>query len=177
MPDSRTADVSRWARCSCCLPQSSSPIAVTRADSAGLRKRTDDQRRRIELRVRRHRPVGGRDQLDRRRHRQLLTSSSVIGLNEFAQQQVDFGASEIGYSTGQANQTPPPATRTSTCRMSPAPTCMMLQSRQPHNEPADHVARPDHRDDPRDLYRDDHHVGSTRNRWSESASSPATTPR
>ena len=30
------------------------------------------------------------------------TSSSVIGLNEFAQNQVDFGASEIGYSTGQA---------------------------------------------------------------------------
>jgi ABC-type phosphate transport system substrate-binding protein len=34
-------------------------------------------------------------------------SSSVIGLNEFAQQQVNFGASEIGYSTGQANYTPP----------------------------------------------------------------------
>lgn len=34
-------------------------------------------------------------------------SSSVIGLNEFAQQQVNFGASEIGYSTGQANQEPP----------------------------------------------------------------------
>jgi|SRR5579872_339010 len=34
------------------------------------------------------------------------TSSSVIGLNEFAQQQVDFGASEIGYSTGQAQYTP-----------------------------------------------------------------------
>jgi phosphate transport system substrate-binding protein len=34
------------------------------------------------------------------------TSSSVIGLNEFAQGQVDFGASEIGYSTGQANYTP-----------------------------------------------------------------------
>jgi ABC-type phosphate transport system substrate-binding protein len=35
------------------------------------------------------------------------TSSSVIGLNEFAQQQVDFGASEIGYSTNQANSQPP----------------------------------------------------------------------
>jgi phosphate transport system substrate-binding protein len=36
------------------------------------------------------------------------TSSSVIGLNDFAQYpQVDFGASEIGYSTGQANSTPP----------------------------------------------------------------------
>jgi phosphate transport system substrate-binding protein len=34
------------------------------------------------------------------------TSSSVIGLNEFAQNQVDFGASEIGYSTGQSNYTP-----------------------------------------------------------------------
>lgn len=35
-------------------------------------------------------------------------SSSVIGLNEFAQYpQVDFGASEIGYSTGQADQEPP----------------------------------------------------------------------
>ncbi|MFZ0248499.1 MAG: substrate-binding domain-containing protein [Acidimicrobiales bacterium] len=35
------------------------------------------------------------------------TSSSVIGLNEFALAQVDFGASEIGYSTGQANNVPP----------------------------------------------------------------------
>ncbi|MGO8876517.1 MAG: substrate-binding domain-containing protein [Acidimicrobiales bacterium] len=34
------------------------------------------------------------------------TSSSVIGLNEFAQNQLDFGASEIGYSTGQASNTP-----------------------------------------------------------------------
>jgi phosphate ABC transporter phosphate-binding protein len=35
------------------------------------------------------------------------TSSSVIGLNDFAQSQVLFGASEIGYSTGQANNVPP----------------------------------------------------------------------
>jgi len=35
------------------------------------------------------------------------TSSSVIGLNEFAEQQVDLGASEIGYSTNQADYTPP----------------------------------------------------------------------
>ena len=35
------------------------------------------------------------------------TSASVIGLNEFALKQVDFGASEIGYSTGQANNVPP----------------------------------------------------------------------
>ena len=35
------------------------------------------------------------------------TTSSVIGLNNYAQGQVDFGASEIGYSTGQADQTPP----------------------------------------------------------------------
>jgi phosphate transport system substrate-binding protein len=36
------------------------------------------------------------------------TQSSVIGLNDFAQYpQVDFGASEIGYSTGQADQEPP----------------------------------------------------------------------
>jgi phosphate ABC transporter phosphate-binding protein len=35
------------------------------------------------------------------------TSASVIGLNEFALNQVDFGASEIGYSTGQANNVPP----------------------------------------------------------------------
>jgi len=34
------------------------------------------------------------------------TSSSVIGLNLFAQNQVTFGASEIGYSTNQANYTP-----------------------------------------------------------------------
>ena len=48
-------------------------------------------------------------------------SSSVIGLNEFAQQQVNFGASEIGYSTGQANYAPPQATRTSICPTWPAP--------------------------------------------------------
>jgi phosphate transport system substrate-binding protein len=36
------------------------------------------------------------------------TTSSVIGLNDFAQYpQVDFGASEIGYSTKQANNNPP----------------------------------------------------------------------
>lgn len=35
------------------------------------------------------------------------TSSSVTGLDEFAEQQVDFGASEIGYSTNQAQDTPP----------------------------------------------------------------------
>lgn len=34
-------------------------------------------------------------------------SSSVIGMNEFAQQQVTFGATEIGYSTGQATYDPP----------------------------------------------------------------------
>jgi phosphate transport system substrate-binding protein len=34
------------------------------------------------------------------------TTSSVIGLNEFAINQLDFGASEIGYSTGQAASTP-----------------------------------------------------------------------
>jgi phosphate ABC transporter phosphate-binding protein len=35
------------------------------------------------------------------------TTSSVIGLNEFAQNQVNFGVSEIGYSTGQADNVPP----------------------------------------------------------------------
>ena len=35
-------------------------------------------------------------------------SSSVIGLENFAQGLVDFGASEIGYSAGQ-NPTPPPS--------------------------------------------------------------------
>ena len=35
------------------------------------------------------------------------TQSSVIGLNYFAQGQVNFAASEIGYSTGQANNDPP----------------------------------------------------------------------
>jgi phosphate ABC transporter phosphate-binding protein len=38
------------------------------------------------------------------------TASSVIGLNDYAQRQVDFGSSEIGYSTGQANDTPPSGT-------------------------------------------------------------------
>jgi phosphate ABC transporter phosphate-binding protein len=36
------------------------------------------------------------------------TTSSVIGLNDFASGQVDLGASEIGYSTGQANASPHP---------------------------------------------------------------------
>lgn len=36
------------------------------------------------------------------------TSSSVIGLQDYAQQQVNFGASEIGYSTGQSAYTPAP---------------------------------------------------------------------
>jgi len=36
------------------------------------------------------------------------TTSSVLGLNAFAQGQVDFGVSEIGYSTGQADDVPPP---------------------------------------------------------------------
>jgi phosphate transport system substrate-binding protein len=36
------------------------------------------------------------------------TSSSVIGLNDYAGGQLDFGASEIGYSTGQAAQEPQP---------------------------------------------------------------------
>lgn len=35
------------------------------------------------------------------------TTSSVIGLNNFAERQVDIGASEIGYSTNQADSTPP----------------------------------------------------------------------
>jgi phosphate transport system substrate-binding protein len=34
------------------------------------------------------------------------TSSSVYGLDNFAANQVNFGASEIGYSSGQASQTP-----------------------------------------------------------------------
>ncbi len=34
-------------------------------------------------------------------------SSSIVGLNEFAAGQVNFAASEIGYSSGQANQEPP----------------------------------------------------------------------
>lgn len=39
------------------------------------------------------------------------TTSSVIGLDDFAQYPlVDFGASEIGYSTGQADQEPPAST-------------------------------------------------------------------
>lgn len=36
------------------------------------------------------------------------TSSSVIGLNDYAQGQLNFGASEIGYSTGQSAYTPQP---------------------------------------------------------------------
>jgi phosphate ABC transporter phosphate-binding protein len=38
------------------------------------------------------------------------TASSVIGLNFYAQNEVDFGASEIGYSTGQAQSAPPAGT-------------------------------------------------------------------
>ena len=38
------------------------------------------------------------------------TQSSVLGLDGFALNQVDFGASEIGYSSNQASSTPPPGT-------------------------------------------------------------------
>jgi phosphate ABC transporter phosphate-binding protein len=34
------------------------------------------------------------------------TTSSVLGLNQFAENEIDFGASEIGYSTGQAAASP-----------------------------------------------------------------------
>ena len=76
-------------------------------------------------------------------------SSSVIGLNEFAQQQVDFGASEIGYSTG-------PGQRDAACRLRvPVPTgrgrCHLhdVQPPEPDHRPADHLAGPHHGDDPR----------------------------
>ena len=36
------------------------------------------------------------------------SSSSVLGLENFAQNLVDFGASEIGYDAGQTQSTPPP---------------------------------------------------------------------
>ena len=36
------------------------------------------------------------------------TSSSVIGLNDYAQGQLNFAASEIGYSTGQSAYAPQP---------------------------------------------------------------------
>jgi ABC-type phosphate transport system substrate-binding protein len=58
-------------------------------------------------------------------------SSSVIGLNEFAQQQVDFGASEIGYSTGQANETPPAGYAYQYLPDVAGATCMMFNLQSP----------------------------------------------
>lgn len=59
------------------------------------------------------------------------TSSSVIGLNEFAQQQVDFGASEIGYSTNQANYTPPAGYAYQYLPTVAGATCMMYNVNDP----------------------------------------------
>lgn len=53
------------------------------------------------------------------------TTSSVIGLNNFAQTQVDFGASEIGYSTGQADATPAPGYRYQYMPTVAGATCLM----------------------------------------------------
>lgn len=53
------------------------------------------------------------------------TTSSVIGLNNFAQRQVDFGASEIGYSTNQADSTPPAGYRYQYMPTVAGATCLM----------------------------------------------------
>jgi len=58
-------------------------------------------------------------------------SSSVIGLNEFAQEQVNFGASEIGYSTGQANYTPPAGYPYQYLPDVAGATCMMYNLQNP----------------------------------------------
>ena len=58
-------------------------------------------------------------------------SSSVIGLNEFAQQQVDFGATEIGYSTGQANEYPPAGYAYQYLPDVAGATCMMYNLQSP----------------------------------------------
>jgi phosphate transport system substrate-binding protein len=58
-------------------------------------------------------------------------SSSVIGLNEFAQQQVDFGATEIGYSTGQANEYPPSGYAYQYLPDVAGATCMMFNLQSP----------------------------------------------
>ena len=102
------------------------------------------------------------------------TTSSVIGLNDFANYpQVDFGASEIGYSTGQANSTPPASFQyqylpdiagatcldynlTSTAR-SPITTLKLLRLG-------------------RHLHRDDHRVGRTSNSGTQSRGAPAQQP-
>jgi len=51
-------------------------------------------------------------------------SSSVTGLNEFAQQQVDFGATEMATARTQAHTHRPPAMLPVSCRRWPAPPCM-----------------------------------------------------
>ena len=65
------------------------------------------------------------------------TTSSVIGLNEFAQNQLDFGASEIGYSTGQASATPERALSVPAGRG---------RRHVPHVQPHEHHRAPDHPD-------------------------------
>jgi len=63
------------------------------------------------------------------------TSASVIGLNEFAQQQVDFAASEIGYSTKQANYTPPASFRYQYLPDVAGATCLMYNLSGPTGQP------------------------------------------
>ena len=59
------------------------------------------------------------------------TSSSVVGLNEFAQQQVDVAATEIGYSTNQANYTPPPGYAYQYLPTVAGSTCVMFNLADP----------------------------------------------
>src|ERR1700722_13482623 len=58
-------------------------------------------------------------------------SNSVTGLNEFAQGQVNFGATEIGYSTGQANETPPAGYKYQYLPDVAGATCMMYNLDSP----------------------------------------------
>ena len=79
---------------------------------------------RFELRRRGHPAVGGPVGTLYGLNINWQVSSSVIGLNNFAQNQVDFAASDIPYSSGQAESTTRPCP-TSTCPTWPAvwPSC------------------------------------------------------
>jgi phosphate ABC transporter phosphate-binding protein len=65
------------------------------------------------------------------------TSSSVIGMNEFAQGQVTFGASEIGYSTGQADYTPPSSVAYQYLPDVAGATCLMYNVNGPAGKVSD----------------------------------------
>ena len=142
---SRPQSRSTASPCSLLSSCSSASVVARRHRSPwpppGIRERPDDHRRRIELRGGGHRPVGGRDQLDRRGQRQLL--GVVLG------HRAERVRAAAGRTSGPPRSDTAPARRTTRPPAGYAyqylpdvagATCMMFNLDRPHHEPADHLA-------------------------------------